>query len=276
MNDIPIVEDLLTLNILLYDTDIVDGNIVEELARRSVQKHENTVQLLRYNNHICYVNNINAVFQSFRWTYCNTLFNRTFNLEQLLTTCSEGVKNVYPKNVYQTQETLIDKMNSFGIEYTTEQTRFKNVAIFDFESICIQENSFKDTDTTKWIGKLVLILVSIFSNLVKQTIFLFNSDPRHLVSSFIGAPEIIALERKAIMKSLFFDIEAKIKVKLGSILEKLTQCHTPGEQADSNDCDNESCTSTQFLQIQKKRLTDLQEHLERYCNVLLIFGLNKI
>ena len=26
MNDIPIVEDLLTLNILLYDIDIVDGN----------------------------------------------------------------------------------------------------------------------------------------------------------------------------------------------------------------------------------------------------------
>ena len=27
MNDIPIVEDLLTLNILLYDIDIVDGNM---------------------------------------------------------------------------------------------------------------------------------------------------------------------------------------------------------------------------------------------------------
>ena len=66
MNNILIVEDLITLNILLYDIDIVDGNIVGELARRSVQKYENTVQLLLYNNHIGYVNNINAVFQSFR------------------------------------------------------------------------------------------------------------------------------------------------------------------------------------------------------------------
>ena len=66
MNDIPNVEDLLTLNIVLYDIDIVDGNIIGELARRSVQKYENTVRLLRYNNHICYVNNNNAVFQSFR------------------------------------------------------------------------------------------------------------------------------------------------------------------------------------------------------------------
>ena len=46
MNNIPMVEDLLTLNILLYDIDIVDRNIIGELARRSVQKYENTVRLL--------------------------------------------------------------------------------------------------------------------------------------------------------------------------------------------------------------------------------------
>ena len=41
-----------------------------------------------------------------------------------------------------------------------------------------------------------------------------------------------------------------------------------------DDCNNETCTSTQFLQIQKKQLFDLQGHLKRYYNVLLIFGLN--
>ena len=78
MNDIPTVEDLLTLNILLYDIDIVDGNLVGELARPSVQKYENTVRLLRYNKHIRYVNNINAVFQSFCCPNCDTFFIRTF------------------------------------------------------------------------------------------------------------------------------------------------------------------------------------------------------
>ena len=32
MNDIPIVEDLLTLKILLYDVENVEGNIIGELA----------------------------------------------------------------------------------------------------------------------------------------------------------------------------------------------------------------------------------------------------
>ena len=86
MNDIHFVEDLQTLNILLYD---IAGNIIGKLARRNVQKYENTVRLLRYNNHICYVNNINAVIQSFGCPNCDTFFHRTFNLERHLTTCSE-------------------------------------------------------------------------------------------------------------------------------------------------------------------------------------------
>ena len=65
MIGIPIVEDLLTLNVLLNDIVVADGKIIGELARRSVQKYENTVPLLRYNNHVCYVNNINAAFQTF-------------------------------------------------------------------------------------------------------------------------------------------------------------------------------------------------------------------
>ena len=38
MNAITVVEDPLTLNILLYDIDIVDGINIRELAKRSVQK----------------------------------------------------------------------------------------------------------------------------------------------------------------------------------------------------------------------------------------------
>ena len=52
MNGSPIIEDLLTLNIPLNEINIVDNNIIRELARRRVQKHEKILQLLRYNNQI--------------------------------------------------------------------------------------------------------------------------------------------------------------------------------------------------------------------------------
>ena len=38
MKKTPIAEDPLALNILLYDLDIVDGNIIGEIARRRAQK----------------------------------------------------------------------------------------------------------------------------------------------------------------------------------------------------------------------------------------------
>ena len=219
MNDIPFVEDLLTSNIVLYDIDIVDGNVIGELARRIVQKYKNTVRLLRYNNHICYVNNINAVFQSFRCPNFDTFFNRLFNLQQNLTTCSERVKNVYLRNVYQIRETLLDKLDSFGMKYTSEQ---KKIALLDFESMCVQKETFRDINTTTWIGKHVPISVSISANFVEKPIFLCNSDPHHLIASFIGALENLASQNKAKTKNLFVDIETTIKIKLVNILEKLT------------------------------------------------------
>ena len=38
------------------------------------------------------------------------------------------------------------------------------------------------------------------------------------------------------------------------------------------DCDSEVCVSTRLLQIQKNQLIELQETLERYCNVSPVFG----
>ena len=43
MTDIPKVEDLLQLNIFLYDIDFVDGELIWELARGSIRKFEKSV-----------------------------------------------------------------------------------------------------------------------------------------------------------------------------------------------------------------------------------------
>ena len=177
MNNIPTVEDLLTLSILLYDFDIVDDNIIAELARRRMQKYNNTVRLLRYNNHISYVSNINASFQAFHCLNCELSFSRAINLERHLTTYSERVKNVYPRNVYQIRENLFDKLDSFGIKYTSERKLFKKLTVFNFDSICVQEEAFRETNTTTWIRKNVPISVTSSANLVEEPIFLCNSDP---------------------------------------------------------------------------------------------------
>ena len=281
MDDIPSVEDIVGINFFIYDIDIIDGAMVGELARRSIKKYEENVQLIRYNSHFCYVDNINALFKIFRCPTCDTYFKKTANLESHLVRCSERVKHIYPKNVYQLRETFFEKLDSFGIQYTDDQKLFNNLAVFDFESICIPEEKFKNTKSTTWIGKHVPISVSILSKLIAKAIFLCSSNPRDLVESFTDAVEGLATQSKAQMKLKSMEIEkTAIKSKLTRTLESLNERRCRNQRVFDfedhcfEDDNEEKDASTQFLQMQKNQLIELQQQLERYCNVLPVFGFN--
>ena len=185
MDDIPSVEDLVGIKTSIYDIDLNDGAMVGKLARRSIKKYKKSFQLIRYSSHICYVDIIHALFKAFRCPTCDTFFQTSGNLERHLVRCNERVKHIYPKNVYQLRETLFEKLDSFDFQYIDYQKLFTNLAVCDFESICIPEEKFKNTETTTWIGKYVPLSISISSNLIAKPIFLCNSNPRDLVESFI-------------------------------------------------------------------------------------------
>ena len=122
------------------------------------------------------------MFKAFRCTTCDTFFSKTGNLEQHLVTCSDRVEHIYPKNVYELRETLLEKLDAFNIPYRNEQKLFKNLAIFDFECICVkEENSYKQTETSTLIGKHVPISVSISSNLI--SVPFFSATPILIISS---------------------------------------------------------------------------------------------
>ena len=111
MDDIPSVEDTVGINTFTNDINHNDGAMVGELAQRSIKKYKKHVRLIRYNSHSCYVDNIHALFKVFRCPTCDTFFQKTGNLERHLVRCSERVKQIYPKNVYQLRETLFDKLD---------------------------------------------------------------------------------------------------------------------------------------------------------------------
>ena len=75
MTDIPKIEEMLQLNIFLYNIDFVDGELIGEIARRNFQKFENSVKLLTYTNHIFYVSDMNSLFESFCCSTCDTIIS---------------------------------------------------------------------------------------------------------------------------------------------------------------------------------------------------------
>ena len=112
--------------------------------------------------------------------------------------------------------------------------------------------------------------------------FLCNSNPRYLVESFIHAVEGLATKSKAQMKLKFLEVETAIKGKLTQTLESLNErrCRCRNQRVFESedhcfeDDNEEKDASTQFLQMQKNQLIELQERLERYFNVSLVFGFN--
>ena len=81
------------------------------------------------------------------------------------------------------------------------------------------------------------------------------------------------------MKLNFIEVETAIKIKLTATLEQLNHRRNRAGSLSNfvDDCiveEDEKDFSTQFLQLQKNQLFDLQEHFERYCKVLRVFGFN--
>ena len=119
-----------------------------------------------------------------------------------------------------------------------EQKLFKNLAIFDFESICVKEDSYKQIETTTWIGMPVPISVSFSSNLVPEAIFLCDANPHHLILPFITALEGLATHSKTQMKCSFIKVETADNIKLCAILEQLKQRRNRADSVSSfvDDC----------------------------------------
>ena len=201
MDNLSIVEDVAEKNIFIYKIDIEDGDFVGELARRSIGKCEKTVTFLRYSNHLNYVNNIDIFFKCLRCPTCDTFFQKADNFNMHLQRCTDRIKISKTENVCTLRETLIEKMDGFNIDYTKEQSCFKNVAIFDFESFCVPSEELKRRETISWIGKHEPISVSISSNLLDKPIFLCDKDQQSLIFDFVANLELLSEKNEAEMQS---------------------------------------------------------------------------
>ena len=148
------------------------------------------------------------------------------------------------------------------------------MAIIDFDSVCVKEDPFKQTETTTWVWKHVLISVSISSNLIPDPFFLCSANPLNLISSFLTALEGLAAQSKAQMKLSSIEVETAIKMKLCAVEEQLNRAERVSNFVDDCIVEEEKDFSTHFLQMKKCQLIDLQEQFERYCNVLPVFGFN--
>ena len=133
------------------------------------------------------------------------------------------MKHIYPKNVYELRETLFEKLEGFSLPVSEGNKLFNNLAIFDFESICVPTEELKETQTTTWIGKHVLISVSISLNLIDEPIFLYNKDLQNLIIDFVSNLELLAEQSQLEMRKKIQDIEVAANERMKKIFDQLKE-----------------------------------------------------
>ena len=216
-----------------------------ELGTKKCVKPSNTVRLILYNSHICCVSNINALLKTYLCPSWDKFFSRAPKLELHLTTCSKSGKHVYTNLVYKLRKTLFDNFDSFDILRWGNQKFFKNMPLSDFESICVENEHFKDTEKTTCMGKHMPCSLSVSAILIEEFIFVCGSNPHDLVSSFINVLDILVTQGKSQMELIIIQTETGIESTLAPVLETLNQlhCHSVGIEAE----DDNSNRSTQIL-----------------------------
>ena len=99
------------------------------------------------------------------------------------------MRQIYSENVYNLCETLFEKLEGFNLPVSEDYKLFNNLAVFDFEPICVHLEKLKETQTTIWTAKYYPISVSKTSNLIDELNVLYNKDPQNLIIEFVSILE---------------------------------------------------------------------------------------
>ena len=107
------IEELTELNINIYDMELDNEKLIVVLSHRSINEYSKSIKLLRYQNHICYTKDINAVFNPFHCDNCNNCFQSIqsgVDIYQFVIFCK---RKKYPSSAYLLKETVLEKVSQF-------------------------------------------------------------------------------------------------------------------------------------------------------------------
>ena len=233
-------------------------NLIADLSHQSAN-FSDTISLLQYDNHICWTKNIDRFLKKYRCRNRDKFWSRSY-----IISCIECITHRYPTGPYQLNEIVFEKMRNLDIE--VENYLFKNLVVFDFESITVHDPFLNHTDSLTFIVKHVPISVSIQSNLISEPIFICDINPRSLVTKFLL--ELLALSKRNSMElRQFFDpcfqlFQQKMNELNGNLPENV------------DDEEEDEASNLKVLRYLKKLYVRVKIELERYCYNLPVFGFN--
>jgi hypothetical protein len=222
-DEIDLIEKHFNININVYTNDVKDTLRID---RRSICNYNDTLDLMRYNNHFMYIKDLKQIRHCYRCRKCDKICNNMEACNRHEKTCDELVKHTFPGGKYDKSKSIFDKIedvyndlikkektyimyHNYKPIVSNDDKYYPYECVFDFEAILKKIESKDETKQLQITSEHVPVSVSIFSNVpeydVKPT-FLCNDKPYKLIDEFITTILNISLKAESINKIKYANI----------------------------------------------------------------------
>jgi len=218
-DEIDLIEKHFNININVYTHDVKDELRID---RRSITNYDDTLNLMRYNNHFMYIKNLQQIRHCYRCRKCDKICNNMEACNRHEKTCDELVKHTFPGGKYNKSKSIFDRIEEvyndllnkektyilykkFKPIVADKKKYYKYECAFDFEAMLKKIEIKDDEKKLKITSEHVPVSVSIFSNVPEydnKPIFICDSNPKILIKKFVKSILKISLKAKSINENI--------------------------------------------------------------------------
>ncbi len=161
--EVEILEDLFNLNIVMYSAELKGNRVVGLINRRSLSKFHETAYLLQWDDHVCYITKLSALFNLYRCTHCQKFFRYNSKLIVHERTCEKKTKHEFPTGVYQLELSIFERLQAFDIHVPHELRFYEHAVVYDWEAILNPIDPSSQTNKLQYIRQHIYSVLE-FSN----------------------------------------------------------------------------------------------------------------
>ena len=169
-------------------------------------KEDNVMHMNLYKEHFSYIKDLKLFSRSFRCGKCNKLFPTFYRQRRHSATCDAATRDIYVGGAFESNRTIFDKLEDFGIDIPSELRFYPYRACFDIECALVRDTGVDNSARVEFSAKHLLASISVCSNVPgheQPTCLISTGCEKDLVKRFIEAITEIADISNELMRERF-------------------------------------------------------------------------
>ena len=209
-DELDLIERFFKININVYTNDEPDIFMID---RRSINLFEDSINLLRYNNHFMYIKNMDQMRHCYKCKKCNKIFKCDKECNRHEIKCNILVQHEFKGGVYQPNQGVFK-----NIVIDEEDKYYPYEICYDFEAMVRPLKEIKNAEDQKLKITMehVPVSVSILSNVPgyeQKPIFHCNNNPEELINDFVKTIYDISKKAETILLEKYKNIIKRLEDK---------------------------------------------------------------